>query len=324
MKAIQIQNDESNTLIWSEVPTPQPGPGEVLVRVHSTACNRADLYQRKGGYPPPEGASDILGLEAAGKIAALGPDVDDWKEGDRVCALLAGGGYAEYVVVPAAMLLAIPEGMAFNEAAAIPEVFYTAYLNIFMEAAQKPGEIVLLHAGASGVGTAAIQLCRAFDSPVFATASAPKLQFLRDMGVQEAIDRENDDFSGIIARHTNKRGVDIILDPVGAAYLQKNIRSLATGGRLVLIGLLSGAETEISLGRILRKRLRIIGSVLRSRSLEEKVRITSEIRRKVWPLFETGRLKPIIDEVFAVDEANIAHDLLQTNATIGKVVLQVV
>lgn len=323
MKAIQVLDDEFNTLSWTEVPTPTPGPGEVLLRVRATACNRADLLQRKGRYPVPAGASEILGLEAAGEVAALGAEVDSWAVGDRACCLLTGGGYAEYVVVPAAMLLPIPEGFSYGQAAAIPEVFYTAYLNIFMEGTQKPGERVLIHAAASGVGTAAIQLCQAFGSPVFATASQNKIEFLRQMGVEFAIDRENDDFSAVVAHATDRRGVDIILDPVGAGYLEKNIHSMATGGRLIIIGLLGGGEGEISLGRLLMKRLRVIGSVLRSRPLEEKIRITSEIKRKVWPLFETGELGPIIDSTFSIEEVNDAHDLLQSNTTIGKVVLEI-
>jgi putative PIG3 family NAD(P)H quinone oxidoreductase len=323
MKAISVNEDEFHTMVWSETPTPSPGPGEVLLRVRATACNRADLLQRRGRYPPPPGASLILGLEAAGEVAEVGADVVGWKPGDRACCLLTGGGYAQFVVVPAAMLLPIPAGLDFGQAAAIPEVFYTAYLNIFIEAQQKPGETVLIHAAASGVGTAAIQLCKAFASPVFATASQGKIAYLESLGVDQAIDREQDDFAAIIAQVTDRRGVDIILDPVGASYLNQNVNSLATGGRLVLIGLLGGTQADLALGRVLMKRLRIIGSVLRSRSLEEKVHITDVIRERVWPLFEAGTLRPVIDCTFPIEEVNDAHDLLQSNATIGKVVLEV-
>ncbi|MBA2661813.1 MAG: NAD(P)H-quinone oxidoreductase [Bradymonadaceae bacterium] len=323
MKAISILDDDARTLCWQETRTPTPGQGEVLVRVRASAVNRADLLQRIGHYPIPAGASEILGLEAAGEIAQLGPGVSGWRVGDRVCCLLAGGGYAENVVTPASLLLALPDSMSYTDAAAIPEVFYTAFLNIFLEAEQKPGEWVLVHAGASGVGTAAIQLCRAFQSPVIATASASKLGHLRDMGVVEAIDREHDDFGARVARLTEKRGVDIILDPVGGAYFERNLHCLATGGRLVNIGLLGGTDAPLSLGRLLMKRLRVIGSLLRSRSLQEKEAITVEFRQRVWPMFEAGALKPVIHQVLPIDQAQQAHAMLQANATIGKVVLHI-
>ncbi len=323
MKAIHVQNDEQNTLVWQETLTPEPGPDDVLLKIHATAVNRADLLQRAGRYPVPPGQSEILGLEAAGEIAAVGSNVRDWKVGDRACCLLTGGGYAEMVVTPASLLLPIPDSMTMNQAAAIPEVFYTAFLNIFMEANQKPGDHVMIHAAASGVGTAAIQLCNAFQSPVIATASTTKIAYLQSLGV-EAIDRNTEDFPSRVAELTNNRGVDIILDPVGADYLEKNILSLAPGGRLVLIGLLSGAQAELPLGPLLMKRLRIIGSVLRSRTLQEKEAITAEFRRRVWPLFETGQLKPIIHQVFPIQDANQAHSLLRSNTTIGKLVLNII
>lgn len=323
MKAICIHNDDLRTLSWEETTRPEPGANEVLLKVHATAVNRADLLQRIGRYPAPAGASEILGLEAAGEIAALGSDVQGWNIGDRVCCLLPGGGYAEYVTAPASLLLPIPANMSMSEAAAIPEVFYTAFLNIFLEAEQQPGDWVLIHAAASGVGTAAIQLCRVFQSPVIATASASKLPYLQTTGVVEAIDRERADFSQRVASLTGNRGVDIILDPVGADYLERNIQSLAPGGRLVLIGLLSGARGAIPLGPVLSKRLRIIGSVLRSRSLQEKEAITAEFRRRVWPLFQTGELKPVIEQVLPIQRANEAHTLLRSNTTIGKLVLTI-
>lgn len=323
MKAIQVRDDEQHTLVWEEVEPPSPGPGEVLVKAAATAVNRADLLQRRGLYPVPEGASEILGLEVSGTIAQLGEGVEGHQVGDRVCALLAGGGYAEYVVVPAAMLLAVPESIDLVEAAAIPEVFYTAYLNIFLEANQTQGERVLVHAGASGVGTAAIQLCRVFDSPVYATASGSKLDFLRELGVEAAIDRHEEDFAERIDALTDGEGVDIILDPVAANYLDRNTRILKRCGRLVIIGLLSGTKAELSLSRLLMKRLRVIGSVLRARSLDEKVEITSRFRQEVWPWFDSGELAPIIDRMLPIAEAMKAHDILHNNENVGKVVLRI-
>lgn len=322
MKAIHVDPDDYS-LSWSETDTPAPAPGEVLIKVHATACNRADLLQRRGRYPVPDGASQILGLDASGIIADVGAGVERWSKGDRVCALLSGGGYAEYVTCPQSLLLAVPEHLSLTESAAIPEVFFTAFLNLFLEANQKPGEAVLVHAGASGVGTAAIQLCTTFGSPVIATASSTKLDFLRELGVELAIDRENEDFSQRVHEITDHQGVDIILDPVGASYFTRNIHLLKNQGRLVLIGLLGGTETEISLARVLMKRLRIIGSVLRSRTLEEKTVIADHFRNKVWPRFEDGTLQPVIDRVLPIESAEKAHELLAENQTIGKVVLQV-
>lgn len=323
MKAIHVQNDDKNTLVWQETRTPEPGPDDVLLKVHATAVNRADLLQRVGRYPVPAGQSEILGLEAAGEVAAVGANVRAWKIGDRACCLLTGGGYAEYVVTPASLLLPVPDSMTMNQAAAIPEVFYTAFLNIFLEANQQPGDHVLIHAAASGVGTAAIQLCKIFQSPVIATASTPKIPYLQSLGVQ-AIDRNHDDFVSRVAELTQNRGVDIILDPVGADYLEKNILSLAPGGRLVLIGMLSGSKAELPLGPLLMKRLHVIGSVLRSRTLQEKEAITTEFRRRVWPLFESGELKPVIHQVFPIQNANDAHELLRSNTTIGKLILNII
>ncbi len=322
MKAISVR-DQGQTLSWEDVPTPQPGPGEVLIKVAATSCNRADLLQRRGLYPPPEGASPILGLDASGVIEAVGDGVSQWQPGDRVCTLLAGGGYAEYVTSPAGLVLEIPSTIRLVEAAAIPEVFYTAFVNIFLEAEFEPGESVLIHAAASGVGTAAVQICRAFDSPVFATASQKKLDFLHQLGVEVAIDRENEDFSARIDQLTEHGGVDIILDPVGASYFERNLHLLKERGRLVVIGLLGGAESEISLSRLLRRRLRVIGSVLRSRSVEEKVEITKKLKSTLWPLFDTGELQPIIDKTFPIEKVEKAHQLLEDNATIGKIVLTI-
>ncbi|MFW5968256.1 MAG: NAD(P)H-quinone oxidoreductase [Persicimonas sp.] len=323
MKAIQVDDDREHTLRWTDVKTPSPGPGEVLIEAAATAVNRADLLQRRGNYPVPEGASPILGLEVSGTIKEVGDEVTDWQVGDRVCSLLAGGGYAEYVVAPAETLLNVPDSMDLVEAAAIPEVFYTAYLNIFLEAELTEGERVLIHAGASGVGTAAIQLCRVFDSPVYATASGSKLDLLDELGVEAGIDRHTEDFAERIDELTDGQGVDIILDPVAADYLERNVELLRTCGRLVIIGLLSGTRAELPLAALLRQRLRVIGSVLRPRSLEEKAQITARFREEVWPWFESGDLKPVIYRILPIREANEAHDILLNNENVGKVVLEI-
>lgn len=321
MKAIQIKENAERNMVLAEVPRPSPGPGEVLIKAVATAVNRADLLQRTGRYPVPEGASEILGLEVSGTIAEVGEGVQGWQRGDRVCCLLSGGGYAEYVVAPAPLLLAVPDEMDLVEAAGIPEVFFTAYLNVFLEANLAEGERVLVHAGASGVGSAAIQLCNLFDSPVYATASAAKLGFLRELGVEAAIDRHREDFAEQIKELTAGEGVDIILDPVGADYLQKNISVLKLRGRLVLIGLLSGANTELSLTPILMRRLRVIGSVLRSRTLAEKTEIAERFRQEIWPWFQRGELRPIIDRTLPIAQAEQAHAVLRNNENIGKVLL---
>jgi putative PIG3 family NAD(P)H quinone oxidoreductase len=323
MKAITVRDDDAHSLAWETVPRPTHDSDEVVVRVRATAVNRADLLQRRGHYPPPDGASEILGLEASGVITETGDAVENWQVGDDVCALLPGGGYSEYVSVPADMLLPVPDGLDHTEAAGIPEVFYTAYLNIVLEADHSPGESVLIHAGASGVGTAAIQLCRLRDAPIFATASGGKLQVVRNLGADHAIDRHEESFPAVVDEVTDGAGVDVILDPVGADYLDDNIQSLATGGRQVLIGLLGGATEELSLARLLQQRLRIIGSVLRSRPASDKIALTDRIRREVWPHFDSGELRPIIYRELPITRAEQAHELLEHNETIGKVILTV-
>ncbi|MCC6748592.1 MAG: NAD(P)H-quinone oxidoreductase [Deltaproteobacteria bacterium] len=323
MKAISVENDADRSLRWREHPTPRPGAGEVLLRVQATAVNRADLVQRAGAYPPPAGASEILGLEAAGVVAAVGEGVDGWSVGDEACCLLAGGGYAEYVACHHRVLLPVPRGLSVREAAALPEVFFTAYLNLFMEGGLAPGERALVHAGASGVGTAAVQLCRLFDRRIYVTASAGKLAALRELGADAAIDREAEDFVSRVHELTASQGVDVILDPVGGAYLSRNLTALSLGGRLVVIGLLGGARGELPMGMLLMRRLRIIGSVLRSRSVEEKAAIRDELLARVWPHFAAGALRPIVDRTLPIDRADEAHALLKSNATFGKVVLTI-
>lgn len=321
MKAIQVDGQE---LRWNEVVEPPLGVGEVRIANRATALNRADLAQRAGHYAPPPGASLILGLECAGVVEAIGEGVGRVREGDRVCALLAGGGYAEKVVVPAGQVLPIPEGLSFHEAAALPEVFATAYLNLYMEAYLEPGEFVLLHAGASGVGTAAIQLCAAFDNPCFVTAgSTEKVERCVEMGATAGCDRHVDHFVEEVPGWTSQHGMDVILDPVGGAYFESNIASLAVDGRLVLIGLLDGSTAPVALGAMMSRRLRVIGSTLRGRSIAEKSRVMDALRDRVWPLIEAGKVRAVVETVMPVTDANQAHQLLSENGTFGKVVLDI-
>lgn len=322
MKAIKVDGEQ---LVWTDSAKPALGANDVLVRNRATAINRADLMQRAGLYPPPSGASEIMGLECAGTIEAVGSNVTSWKQGDRVCALLAGGGYAQYTAVPEGQLLPVPSELDFNEAAALPEVFATAYLNIFIEAAAQPGERVLLHAGASGVGTAAIQLCSVFSNPCMVTAGgADKVDYCQSLGASAGFDRHADDsFVASVKEWAGDAGVDVILDPVGASYLADNQQCLAIDGRMVVIGLMGGLSAELNLGTMLMKRQRIIGSTLRSRSLSSKAELISALRNQVWPQFENGALKPVIETVLPIEDADQAHALVASNKTIGKVVLSI-
>jgi putative PIG3 family NAD(P)H quinone oxidoreductase len=324
MKAILIKSDSSGDLVWGDAPSPTVGPTDVLVDVHATAVNRADLLQRRGFYPPPPGESDILGLEAAGVVAAVGAAVTSARVGDRVCCLLGGGGYAEQIAVPEAMLLPIPSGLDFVQAAAIPEAFYTAFVNLVLEAGLAKGERVLIHAGASGVGTAAIQLVRARGATAFVTAgSDDKIERCRVLGATAGINYKRESFAERIAALTEGKGVDIILDCIGGSYLEGNIGSLRSQGRLVIIGLMGGTKADLNLGPLVARRLRVIGSVLRSRSLAEKVAITEAFRAEVLPLFASGSLKPIVDAMYPIADAAAAHDHIAANKNFGKVVLRV-
>ena len=325
MKAIIIQTDQENKpLAWQEVPTPTYTPDEVLVDVYTAALNRADLAQRAGNYPPPPGASPILGLDMAGRIAALGANVTGWQVGDRVCALLAGGGYAEQVNVPYPMLVSIPDNWSYEQAAALPEVFYTAYVNLFMEANLQKGETVLIHGGASGVGTAAIQLVREAGCRAFVTAGTDeKIARCAELGAELAINYKKEDFAERILAHTNGQGVDVILDNVGATYLERNVRLLKLRGRLVFIGTMSGSQAEINIGALMGRRLRLIGSVLRSRSLTEKVEIKEKFAAQFWLLLLNGTIQPIIDSVYPIGQANEAHQRMADNKNVGKIILKV-
>lgn len=317
MKAIRIVDDK---LVWSQAETPVVKAGEVLVKTAASAVNRADLAQRSGRYPPPPGASDILGLECSGTIVEKSPEVTDLEVGDEVCALLSGGGYAEFVAVPATHTLPIPKGYSLEQAGGLPEVLATAWLNLRLEAALQPGERVLVHAGASGVGTASIQLCRAWANPVWATVgNSEKVQICKELGAVDAFDRNQGPWlEGIRA----VGGVDVILDPVGAAYLADNILALRPRGRLINIGLLGGQEGKLPMGPVLVKRLSLKGSVLRSRSWEEKNLVIQGLLREVWPLLENGQVRLIVDQVFPVEEAEQAHARIESNQSIGKVLLR--
>ncbi len=320
MRAIVVDGQD---LVWREVETPEPRPGEVRIRVRATAVNRADLLQRRGLYPPPPGASEVLGLECAGTIDAVGPDVDRWRPGDPVCALLAGGGYAERVVCPAAQVLPIPNGVALADAAALPEVFATAWMVLVDEGRLRPGERVLVHAGASGVGTAALQLAAGLGARCFATAGgAAKLATCAELGAEGAHDRHAGPWRPAVEAWA-PGGVDVVLEPVGGPYLADDQRVLAIGGRIVVIGLMGGRTAELDLGRLLVKRQRVIGTVLRSRPLEDRARIVAGVERDAWPLIASGRARPIVCARFPIARAAAAHSLVESNATVGKVILDV-
>ena len=311
----------------AEIPKPAPGPGEVLIRVAATSVNRADCAQRAGSYPPPPGESEILGLEVAGTIEVLGEDVTGWQPGDPVMTLVGGGGYAAYAVAPVATLMRVPPGLGLIDAAGVSEVFLTAYLNIFMEAAIRPGETLLLQGGASGVGTAAIQLARLLLEPparVLATVgSEAKAEACRRLGADETILYKDEDFSRRVQALTGKRGADVILDHIGGRNLEPNLACLATYGRLVIIGLLGGAKAELNIGRLMVKRQRVIGSVLRARPVAEKATLTRAFADRALALFADGRLRPVIHEVLPLAEVRRGHELMEANVNTGKLILQV-
>lgn len=322
MKAVIV--DKTEAMHWQEADTPSAGEGEVLIKVHATAINRADLLQRRGGYSPPPGASAVLGLECAGEIAEVGPGVSRWQPGDRVCALMAGGGYAQYAVAPAGSVVKIPGGYSFAHGASLPEVFATAWLNLFIEARLEPGEKVILHAGASGVGTAGIQLCRSFGNPCFVTAgSDAKIDTCIELGAEDGCNRHTETFYEKARAFAGDTGVGAILDPVGGAYLADNLKLLGLNGRLVLIGLMGGARTEIDLVQLMMKRLSVIGSTLRARPNSEKAAVMAELEQKVWPRIESGDIRPIVDTTLPIEEVEKAHALVESNKTIGKVVMTV-
>jgi putative PIG3 family NAD(P)H quinone oxidoreductase len=306
-------------------PDPIPGAGEVLIRVEAAGVNRPDVLQRQGRYPAPPGASDVPGLEVAGTIAALGAGVHGWRVGDRVCALVAGGGYATLCVAPAPQCLPVPDSLTVVEAAALPETFFTVWTNVFERGRLQAGEGALFHGGSSGIGTTAIQLAVARGSRVFVTAgSDEKCRACEALGAERAINYRTEDFVAAVKAATGGRGVDLVLDIVGADYFARNVAVLATEGRLVEIGFMGGtASATINLGDVLMRRLTITGSTLRARSIAEKGAIAAALRREVWPLLEQGRVKPVIDRTFPLAEAAAAHRLMESSAHVGKIVLVV-
>jgi NADPH2:quinone reductase len=307
-----------------ELPTPQPGPREVLIRVAAAGVNRPDVMQREGKYPPPPGASDIPGLEVSGTIAECGPDVERWAVGDRVCALVSGGGYAEYCIAPDVQCLPVPATLDLVAAGGVPETFFTVWTNVFERGRLREGESFLVHGGSSGIGTAAIQMARAFGARVFATAgSREKCSACERLGAERAINYKTDDFAAVLLDLTGGRGVDIILDMVGAAYFSRNLDLLALGGRLLQIAVLHGAKAEINLVRLLRQRLTVTGSTLRARTVDEKGAIARALERAVWPLLETGKIRPVICETFPLAKAAEAHRLMESGSHIGKILLTV-
>ncbi len=309
--------DAGHNLHWVEVPDPVAGPGEVLIDIHATALNRADLLQRAGKYPPPPGWPEWMGLEVAGRVLSA-PAKSRWAKGDRVCALLGGGGYAEQINVPEDMVLPIPAGLSMAEAAALPEVYATAYLNLFLEADLKPGETVLVQAGASGLGIAAIQLAKAFGAKVMTTVgSDAKADAVRQLGADIVINRK----TGDLGKAMDENPVNIVLDCAGGAELGRNLEKLAPGGRWILIATLGGETCEIALRPILKRGLRLIGSTLRSRSNSMKGRILAELEQRVWPKIESGTIRPLMYKVLPIAEADAAHGILSRNENTGKVAL---
>lgn len=324
MKAITCTKPGGpEVLQLTEVADPVPTPDQLLVRVRASALNRADTMQRIGAYPPPPGESDILGLELAGEVEAVGSSVQGFAPGDRVFGLVGSGGYAEKAVIDARMAMPIPDGWSFTQAAAVPEVYFTAQETIFTLAGLKAGETILIHAGASGVGTAGIQMARETRARILITAgSAEKIQRCIELGAQAGCNYKEQDFAEWIKDLTQGTGVDVIEDFIGAAYWDKNLRSLKIGGRLVLVGLMGGVKVETNLGMILTKRLQIFGSVLRSRPLEDKIAITQRFKQNWLPLLTTGKIKPIIDTVFPLAQAAEAHQYMEDNKNFGKIILE--
>lgn len=327
MKAVLVEKPGGREqLMIGEYPKPTPADDELLVKVHATALNRADISQREGKYPPPPGASPILGLEMAGVVEEVGKNCEGgWKPGDRVFGLLPGGGYAQYAVIPDKMAMPVPEGFTFEQAAAIPEVFLTAYQCLFWVGRLKQGETVLIHAGASGVGTAAIQLVKSVGAiPLVTVGSEEKRRFCLDLGADHAFNYKEGEFADKVLAATKNRGVQLVLDFVGAPYWKQNLSVLAMDGRLVLISMLGGSRLDdASLGQVLAKRLQISGTTLRTRSLDYKQDLTREFASFALPRFVSGELKPVIDRIFPWEEVREAHRYMEENRNIGKIVLRV-
>jgi putative PIG3 family NAD(P)H quinone oxidoreductase len=325
MRCIEITHPGGpDVLRQVDRPDPVAGPGDVLIDVAAAGVNRPDVMQRRGAYPPPPGASDIPGLEVAGTILRVGERVSGWQEGDAVCALVAGGGYATRCVAPAPQCLPIPAGIDLLSAAAIPETFFTVWTNVFERGRLQAGECALVHGGSGGIGTTAIQLAAARGARVFATAGTDeKCRACEALGAERAINYRREDFVAVVREATGGEGVDLVLDIIGGTYTPRNLAALATDGRLVQIGLQEGATATIDLGRLLVRRLTITGSTLRPRSVEDKGRIAAALRQEVWPLLEQGTVRPLVHRTFPLSEAAAAHALMESSAHIGKIVLVV-
>lgn len=323
MKAIVFSEPGGpEVLTWSEVPDPVPGDGQVLVEVAAAAVNRADLLQRQGHYAPPPGASEILGLECSGRVAALGAGVSGWAVGDEVCALLTGGGYAQKVAVPAGQLLPVPKGVDLVTAAGLPETVCTVWSNVFMGAGLQPGETLLVHGGSSGIGTTAIQLAKAIGAKTLVTVgSAEKARRCLELGADAAIEYRTEDFVERVRELTEGRGADVILDIMGAAYLPRNIDALAVSGRLVVIGLQGGRTGELDLGKLMTKRAAVLATTLRGRPAAEKAAIVAAVREHVWPLVNSGAFRVVVDREVPMERAGEAHRAVEASDHVGKVVL---
>ena len=322
MRVIEISEPGGpEVLRLAEREVPEPGPGEILIQIAFAGVNRPDALQRAGAYAPPRGASDLPGLEAAGRVAATGPGVSDWQVGDEVCALLPGGGYAAFALCPAAHALPVPEGMQLREAACLPETFFTVWSNVFTRGGLQAGERFLVHGGSSGIGTTAIQLGAAFGARVFTTAgSKEKCNVCTRLGAERAINYREEDFVEIMKA---EGGADLILDMVGGAYIPRNLRALADDGRMVHIAFLGGPKAEVNFAQIMARRLTVTGSTLRPQSNVAKAWIASELRDKVWPLLDAGRVAPVMDSEFLLEQAAEAHERIESPGHIGKIVLRV-
>lgn len=324
MKAITLSDFGGPEMMqFSDVDTPTPGEGQLLIRVHATSVNRPDVIQRQGNYPPPPGDSEILGLEVAGVVESIGDGSDRFKIGDRVVALVAGGGYAEYALAHEGHTMALPEAVGFEQAACICETYITAYLNLFLLGELQGKQAVLIHGGGGGVATSAIQLCRALtpDTEILVTASSGKLDRVREQGAHHVIDYREQAFADEVRRITDRRGVDVILDHIGAQYLQDNMKSLALSGTLMLIGVMGGIKAKLNLATMMVKRQRIIGSVLRSRPVTEKADIITRFEEAVMPLIAAGEVMPLVDTTFPLEQAASAHELMEKGGHFGKIVL---
>jgi putative PIG3 family NAD(P)H quinone oxidoreductase len=325
MTAIGIKSPGGpEALAPEERPVPVPGPSEVLVRVRASGVNRPDVMQRKGQYPPPPGAPDIPGLEIAGEVVAIGSKATRWKLGDKICALVSGGGYAEYCVTDEATALPVPKGFSFVEAAALPETFMTVWHNVFERGALKPGETLLVHGGSSGIGTTAIMLAKTFGARVIATAGSPeKCEACRKLGADVAIDYNKEDFVAVTKEATGNKGVELILDMIGGDYVDRNFEAAAVEGRIVQIATQKGAKVTTDLRRLMLKRLTHTGSTLRARPVADKAAIARALEAKVWPLLEAGKVRPVIDSTFPLAKASDAHARMETSLHIGKIMLEV-